>query len=47
MNELMLLNGEKFNEEEVQVFNEKYLAVMKSIADLSKQKKPLKTRKRK
>lgn len=41
MNELVLLNGEKFNEEEVQVFNEKYLAVIKSIADLSKQKKAI------
>ena len=30
----MLLNGEKFNEEEVQVFNEQYLVVMKSISDV-------------
>lgn len=41
MNELMLFNGEKFNEAEVKVFNEQYLAVMKSIADLTKQKKAI------
>lgn len=47
MNDLMLLNGEKFSEEEVQVFNEKYLAVMKSIADLSKQKKAIEDQEKK
>lgn len=43
----MLLNGEKFNEEEMQVFNEKYLAVMKSISDLSKQKKSIEDQEKK
>lgn len=47
MNDLMLLNGEKFNEEEVQVFNEQYLVVMKSIADLSKQKKAIEVQEKK
>lgn len=47
MNELMLLNGERFNEEEVKVFNGQYLAVMKSIADLSKQKKAIEDQEKK
>lgn len=39
MNDLMLLNGEKFTNDEIKVFNEQYLAVMKSISNLAKQKK--------
>lgn len=41
MNELILLNDEKFTEDEIKLFNEQHLAVMKSISNLNKQKKDI------
>ena len=39
--EIALLNGDQFTDQELQVFEEKYLAVMKNLADMSIQKKRL------
>lgn len=41
MNELILLNDEKLNDDEIKIFNEQHLAVMKSISNLNKQKKDI------
>ena len=37
--EIALLNGEGFTDQELQTFEEKYLAVMKNLADMTIQKK--------
>lgn len=39
--DIALLNGEQFSDQELQVFEEKYLAVMKDLADMAIQKKRL------
>lgn len=39
--DLALLNGEKFTEDEIKVFNEQYLVAMQSLANLTKQKKAI------
>ena len=39
--DIALLNGDQFTDQELQVFEEKYLAVMQNLADMTLQKKRL------
>lgn len=39
--DIALLNGDQFTDQELQVFEEKYLAVMQNLADMAIQKKRL------
>lgn len=39
--EIVLASGEQFTEQEIQVFEEQYLAIMSSLAAMTKQKKVL------
>ena len=45
--EIALLNGEPFTTEEVQVFENQYLAVFQNLAEVTKQKKALEDQEKK
>lgn len=45
--EISLLSGEKFTKEELQIFEEQYLAMMQSLSDMTKQKKKLEDQEKK
>lgn len=44
MNEIALLNGKPFTEDELTVFNEQYLSVMENLSTVTKQKKALESK---
>ena len=45
--EIALMNGEPFTQEELQVFDDQYLAVFQNLAEVTKQKKALEDQEKK